>query len=147
MKESHMKILIAVMASLAVLYVLPAACSNTHEINGASRKAAYQSAVKVKRYMPTDERVRFDTAFGILDKIESEHGPNAFADAVDGLTPEEVVDLAQREVNAKIAAGDPEFSQYKSWDEMLSQLTASENKMSRRRSNSLDDPLPPPVVK
>jgi hypothetical protein len=144
MKDSHMKILAAIMALLALFYVLPVACSKTHEINGASRKTAYQSAMKVKRYMATNERILFDTALGIVDKIKTEESPDAFADAVDGLTPEEVVDLAKQEVDAKIAAGDPRFSQYKSGEDMLHRLTAGEDKLSRRRPNATDEPVQSP---
>ncbi|MGK0658030.1 hypothetical protein ACSHWI_16205, partial [Methylococcus sp. S2T] len=74
--------------------------SRTTEINGVSKAAAYQSAMKVKRYLSTTDRVIFDTAFGLLDKIKSQEGPDAFAQAVDGMTPEEVIELARTEINA-----------------------------------------------
>ncbi len=118
-----MKILAAVMALLAVIYFLPAFMSRTDSINGASREAAYKSAIKAKRYLNTDERITFDTAFGILDKLKSEEGPDSFTQAVNGLTPEEVIELAKREVNIKIATGDPAFKQYSSWEDMLRQLS------------------------
>lgn len=119
-----MKVLAGIMAVLAVIYFLPAFLQGSHEINGVSREAAYKSAMKAKRYLPTNERVIFDTAFGILDKIKSEEGPDAFAKAVDGLEPEEVIELAKREVDIKIATGAPEFKQYASWDDMVAKLTA-----------------------
>jgi hypothetical protein len=100
----------------------------SHEINGMSRETAYKSAIKVKRYLPTNERVIFDTAFGLLDKIKSAEGPEAFAKAVDGLEPEEVIELAKQEVDIKIATGDPEFKQYVSWDDMVAKLTADGSK-------------------
>lgn len=118
-----MKILAAVMALLAVIYFLPAFMSRTDAINGTTREAAYKSAIKVKRYLPTDERITFDTAFGLLDKLKSAEGPDAFAQAVNGLSPEEVIELAKREVNIKIATGDPAFKQYGSWEDMLRKLS------------------------
>lgn len=119
-----MKIIVGIMALLAVIYFLPAVMQGSHEINGASREAVYKSAVKAKRYLPTNERVIFDTAFGLLDKIKSQEGPDAFAKAVGGLEPEEVIELAKHEVDSKIATGDPEFKQYASWDDMVAKLTA-----------------------
>ncbi|HWP01156.1 MAG TPA: hypothetical protein VNL74_11145 [Methylococcus sp.] len=136
-----MRILAAVMGVLAVIYFLPALMSRSNEINGVSREAAYKSAVKAKRYMPTNDRVLFDTAFGILDKIKSKEGPDAFAKAVDGLNPSEVIELARREVDAKIASGDPEFSQYTSWDDMIAKLV--DNDIGLRRSGSSAQPAVP----
>ena len=119
-----MKYIAGIMAVLAVIYFLPAFMKGSHEINGKTRETAYKSAIKAKRYLPTNERVVFDTAFGILDKIKAEEGPEAFAQAVDGMEPEEVIELAKQEVNGKIASGHPDFKQYASWDEMITKLTA-----------------------
>ena len=123
-----MKFIAGIMAILAVIYFLPAVMQGSHEINGKSRETAYRSAIKAKRYLNTDDRVVFDTAFGILDKIKSEESPDAFASAVDGMEPEEVIELAKREVDAKIAAGHPDFKQYTSWEDMVGKLTATTSK-------------------
>jgi len=123
-----MKIVAAVMALFALIYFMPAFMQRTDSINGSSRVAAYKSAIKVKRYLSTDDRVLFDTAFGILDKIKSREGPDAFVASVDGKSPEEIIDLAKQEVNAKIAAGDPDFAKYGSWENLVTVLTEGENK-------------------
>ncbi len=120
-----MKFIAGIMAVLAIIYFLPAFMQGSHEINGKSRETAYRSAIKAKRYLSTDDRVVFDTAFGILDKIKSEEGPDAFASAVDGMEPDEVIELAKHEVDAKIAAGSPDFKQYTSWEDMVSKLTST----------------------
>lgn len=123
-----MKIVVGVMVILALLYILPVACSNGKEINGASHQTAYRSAMNVKRHLPEQDRVIFETAFGILDQIKSEEGPDAFSDAVDGMTAEEVIALAKEEVNKKIAEGYEDFAQYRSWEDMIAQLTRTEAK-------------------
>lgn len=133
MKDSHMKTLAALMVVLAVIYFLPVVLQGNHTINGASREAAYKSAMKIKRYMPSDERIVFDTAFGILDKIKSEEDPHAFAKAVDGLEAEEVINLTRDEVNKKIAMADPEFKAYSSWDEMIMKLTEDHSKKKQAK--------------
>ncbi|CAL1239057.1 hypothetical protein [Candidatus Methylocalor cossyra] len=131
-----MKILAAVMALFAIIYFMPAFMARTDEVSGKTRAAVYKSAVKVKRYLPTDDRVLFDTAFGILDKIKSQEGPDAFVAAVDGKSPEEIVQMAKQEVNAKIAAGDPEFKKYGSWDEMVRALTEETGKKPGKHSDA-----------
>jgi hypothetical protein len=153
-----MKILAAVMALLAVIYFLPAFMQRTDSINGASRVAAYKSAIKVKRYLSTDQRVLFDTAFGILDKIKSAEGPDAFVEAVGGKSPDEIIEIAKHEVGVKIAAGDPEFKKYGSWENMVKMLTEGEkkpgaaesqplrNSVRTGRSESAPPPPPTPVA-
>jgi hypothetical protein len=123
-----MKIIAAIMALLAFIYFLPAFMQRTDEINGASRKAAYTSAVKIKRYLSTNDRVLFDTAFGILDKIKSEEGPDAFITAVDGKSSDEIVEMAKHEVNLKIATGHPDFKKYSSWEDFVQKLMEGEKK-------------------
>lgn len=137
-----MKILAAVMALFAVIYFLPAFTSRTDEVSGKNRVALYKSAVKVKRYMPTDERVLFDTSMGIIDKIKTqEAGPDAFVAAVDGKTPEEVIALAKQEVTVKIAAGDPEFKKYTSWEDMVAKLTDDGHRKTVKPSEPEEVPL------
>ena len=131
-----MKILAGVMALLAVIYFLPAFMQRTDDINGHSRETAYRSAIKVKRYLSTNDRVVFDTAFGILDKIKTEEGPDAFISAVDGKTPEEVIELAKQAVDGKIASGDPNFKQYASWEDMVEKLTKGKEKPNRQNSSA-----------
>lgn len=123
-----MKFLAAAMALFAVIYFMPAFMQRTDSINGASRVAAYKSAIKVKRYLSTDDRVMFDTAFGILDKIKSAEGPDAFVQAVGGKSPDEIIELAKQEVAVKIAAGDPDFKKYGSWEGMVKALTEGDKK-------------------
>jgi hypothetical protein len=118
-----MKILAAVMALLAVIYFLPAFMSSTDKISGASQKAADKSAKLATKKWPADEKRVFDTAFFVLKDLKAGQGPGAFLESVNGLTPDEVIELAKREVNIKIATGDPAFKQYSSWEDMLRKLS------------------------
>jgi hypothetical protein len=136
-----MKIIAAVMAVLAFIYFLPAFMSHTDEINGKTRESAYRSAIAVKRYLPTDERITFDTAFGLLDKLKATEGPEAFAKAVDGLKPEEVIELAKSEVNIKIATGDPAFKEYSSWEDMLRKLAEGSSAGTKKANRPEPAPL------
>lgn len=130
MGDKAFRIIAGVMAILAVLYFLPAfmRMQGGKELNGSTTEQLKKSAMQVRRAMPTADRTTFDMAFGILEKIKSEESPEAFAQAIDGLKPDEMIELARREVNVKIAAGHPDFKQYASWDDMVQKLTASNKK-------------------
>ncbi len=130
-----MKILAGVMVILALIYFMPAFMNHTDSINGHSLKTAYRSALQAKRYLSTHDRIVFDTALGILNKIKSEESPEAFLKAVDGKKPDEIIDLARQEVGVKIATGHPDFKQYKSWDDMIDKLIGDSEKSSASAQN------------
>lgn len=120
-----MKYIYWLMAILALMYILPVITKSADSINASSVKTADKSALTVKKYLPADERVVFDTAYGIVKEIKMEEGgEDAFLSSVKGLTPQEVIELARKEVNARIAKGDGRFAGYRDWDEMIAKLTA-----------------------
>ena len=123
-----MKILFAVMAVLAVIFFTPPVLNrfNSQALHGSTDKKIMQSSKDVRHNMATEERHMFDEAFGLIQKFKMQDGENAFAKTVDGKSPEEIIDIARKEVEAKIAAGDPEFKNYKSWDDMLSKKAAED---------------------
>lgn len=123
-----MKNLYIIMAVLTAIFILPVTKNylSGDELSGSSRKAVYASAKKVRGHIPPDERMLFDFSLGIVEEIKTvEGGEKAFLSAVGGLKPEEVIELAKKEAGAKIAARDGKFAQYKSWDDMLKKLTAT----------------------
>ena len=123
-----MKILFAVMAVLAVIFFTPPVLKrfNSQALHGSTDKRVMQSSKDVRHNMTTEARHAFDEAFGLVQKFRSQDGENAFAKAVDGKSPDEIIDIARKEVEAKIAAGDPEFKNYTSWDDMLSKKAAED---------------------
>lgn len=137
-----MKIIFGLMALLAVIYFMSAFTQQTDSINGSSRVAAFKSAKKVKRYMTAEQQHLFETAFWTLQQIKSKEGhaegEDPFLDAVDGKTPDQIVELAQQEVAAKIQAGDPDFKKYGSWDDMVRMLMEKQNK----KGSSAEPPQP-----
>ena len=138
-KSSQIKILAWIMALLSIPYFFPAVMRmyEGHELSGSTVEQVRKSALKVRRAMPPDERTLFDTAFGVLEKIKNEDGPDAFVNAVDGLKPEEVIELARQAVNQKIAAGSEEFKPYHSWDEMISKEFADPSKKNNGQAPPL----------
>lgn len=127
-KDKSMRIVVGVMIFFAILFVLSAFSRTATKIDGSSIKSAYRTAMLVKKRMPGNQGLEFDTAFGLLRQIKTENDPTnlkPFLRAVSGKKPAEIMALTRREVEAKIAAGDPAFSKYKSWDEMLDKLINS----------------------
>ncbi|MDD5033206.1 MAG: hypothetical protein PHE55_00480 [Methylococcaceae bacterium] len=122
------KIAFGFMAILALIYFSPVLMQmrNSNEIHGSTTKQVKKSAMQVRRNLANRDRNAFDTAFGLLEKLKSPEGPEAFAQAVGGLSTDQVVELARKEVNAKIAGGDPDFKAYASWDDMLEKIAAED---------------------
>ncbi|HLF96850.1 MAG TPA: hypothetical protein VI457_06880 [Methylococcaceae bacterium] len=128
-----MKYLYWLMAILAVMYVLPVLTKSGDSINGSNMKTADKSAMHVTKYLPADDRVIFNTAYGIVKEIKMEEGgEDAFLSSVKGLKPQEVIDLARKEVNARIAKGDGKFAAYKDWDDMIAKLTKLKESPKKR---------------
>jgi len=122
------KIAIGLMVILAVIYFSPVLIhmQNGNQIHGSTNEQVLKSAMQVRRNLPTQERHSFDVAFGLLKQFKDGQEENAFANAVGGKSTDEVVDLARKEVATKIAAGDPKFKQFTSWDDMLSKEAAED---------------------
>ncbi len=135
-----MKILFAFMAVLALIYFSPVLMhmQSGNQLRGATNEQVDKSAMKVRHSMSTQDRHAFDIAFGLLKQFKSAEGDNAFAKTVNGMTTDEVVELARKEVAAKIAAGDPEFKKFTSWDDMLAKEAAED----APRKNQASQPAP-----
>jgi hypothetical protein len=114
-----MKIIFWVMGLLAVIYFMSVFTQSTKAVDGSNQRTAANSVKKLKRYMSTQQQHIFETSYGVLGAIKSKEGPDAFLPFVDGKTPDEVVELAREAVNARIAAGDPDFVKYESWDNLV----------------------------
>lgn len=120
-QKKTFKVLGIIMAILAVVYFAPPFLKKTDSIDGHSRQAASKSAMQMRRFMPTNERNLFDTAYHIVDQVKSKESDEAFLQAVDGLSAQQIIELAKHELTIKIAAGDPAFKQYTSWEDMVQQ--------------------------
>jgi hypothetical protein len=122
----NMKLVIGAAVVLAMIYFFPAFkhMQSGRTISGSTTLEVKKSAMTVRRTMSTGDRNSFDMAFGILEKVKSAEGPDAFPKAVDGLEPQQVVELAREEVDKQIAAGSADFKRYASWEDMMTKLDA-----------------------
>lgn len=110
----------------------------SNKISGSTIQQVDNSLKKVRRNMSTQDRHAFDVAFGLLRQLKAGEGDEAFIQAINGLSTDEVVEMARQEVNKKIAAGDPEFKKFSSWDDML--VKKAEEDAPKRPANA-----PPPT--
>jgi hypothetical protein len=136
------KVAIGLMVVLALIYFSPVLMhmQNGNQLHGSTNEQVLKSAMQVRRNLPTQERHSFDVAFGLLKQFKSEESAeNAFASAVGGKSTDEVVDLARKAVAEKIAAGDPKFKQFTSWDDMLAKEAAAD---APKRPASAQPPAP-----
>jgi hypothetical protein len=130
-----MKYLYWLMAILTVMYILPVLTKSSDSINASSMKTADKSAMHVTKYLSADDRVIFNTAYGIVKEIKMEEGgEDAFLSSVGGLKPQDVIELAKKEVNARIARGDGKYASYRDWDDMIVKLTKLKEP-PKKRSN------------
>jgi len=122
------KVAIGLMVVFALIFFAPVIkqFSGSAEIHGSTDKQVQQSAMKVRRTLPTQQMHAFDVAFGLLKEMKSGEGDEAFVQAVSGKSTDEIVEVARKEVDGKIAAGDPKFKQFTSWEDMLSKEAAQD---------------------
>lgn len=125
---------------VAVLLMAPVLCSSGRdEIRATSLQGAYFSARKVKNYIADDEkRLRFETAFGILQQIlEERHGKERgqaeFLKLVNRKRAEEIIALAKQFLEEEIQKGNPKYAQYKSWEDFFVKVTEGTPRVSKEQ--------------
>jgi hypothetical protein len=123
-----MKVAIGLLVVFTLIFFAPVIRQYTSstEIHGSTDTQVQRSAMKVRRNLPTQQMHSFDVAFGLLKELKSGQGENAFAQSVGGKSTNEIVEMARVEVASKIAAGDPKFKGFTSWDDMLSKEAAQD---------------------
>ena len=129
-----------VMGLLAVIYFMSAFTQNTRGIDGSNQRTAANSVKKLKRYMTTQQQHIFETSYGVLGVIKSKEGPDAFLPFVDGKSPDEIIELARKAVNDRIAAGDPDLVKYGSWDNLVG-LGSNQSEKSGSQNSTPAAPL------
>lgn len=147
-----MKMIFWVMGFLAVIYFMSVFTQTSRGIDGSNQRSASNSVKKLKRYMTTQQQHIFETSYGVLGVIKSKEGPDAFLPFVDGKSPDEINELAREAVAARIAAGDPDFVKYGSWEELVGLGTKDSGKSANgkpvdaaplRNSSRGDREIPP----
>ncbi|OAI13081.1 hypothetical protein A1507_18175 [Methylomonas koyamae] len=121
-----------------------AGCNKSNQINGSSMKTVNRSISHIKEKLPLDQRIEFEVSFWTLrDEIRSNQ---EFLDAIDGKTPEQLIETGKELFAKRKASGNKEYSQYTSWDQMITQYSQERIDQNRKKMPDARDKNPPARV-
>lgn len=116
-------------------------CNKSHQINGSSLKTVNRSVASIKERLPLDQRIEFEVSFWTLrDEIRNN---KEFLDAVDGKTPEQLIETGKELFIKRKAAGSKEYGQFDTWEQMITQYTQERIDQNRKKSPDARDKNPP----
>ncbi len=96
-------------------------CSKGNQINGRSLKTANRSVSRIKDRLPTEKRIQFEVSFWTMRDAIKDRGD--FLDAVDGKSPDELIELGKEVFQQRKNAGFEKYNEYTSWDQMIAKFT------------------------
>ena len=127
------------MKILATLILLTAcftltACNNGTKINGHTQKTALKSVRYIKERLSPEKRIEFEVSFFTLrDSIKDN---DAFLSAVDGKTPELVIEEGKKLYAERKAQGMEQYAQYSSWEDMIAKFAKEKNDQGKKNTNA-----------
>jgi hypothetical protein len=129
---SFMKKLPALLLILSCTTLL--ACGKGQEINGHNTTTAYRSVKGIKNRLPVEKRIEFEVAFWTIR--DAQKNDSDFLKAVDGKTPQEIIDAGQAIYQERKAAGFKDYDSYISWDDMISKFGKERSDQDNKRLKS-----------
>jgi hypothetical protein len=112
------------------------ACGKGQEINGHNTATAYRSVKALKNRMPPENRIEFEVSFWAIRDAKKDD--NAFLEAVDGKTPQEIIVLGKEIYQERKASGFKAYEEYSSWDEMISKFGKERSDQDNRKGKAKD---------
>lgn len=110
-------------------------CNKSHQINGSSMKTVNRSVSSIKERLPLDQRIEFEISFWTLRDEIKDNGD--FLDAIDGKTPEQLIEKGKELFQKRKDAGNKEYADYDNWEQMISQY--SQERIDQNRKKAIDD--------
>lgn len=110
------------------------ACGKGQEINGHNTTTAYRSVKGIKNRLPVEKRIEFEVAFWTIR--DAQKNDSDFLKAVDGKTPQEIIDAGQAIYQERKAAGFKDYDSYNSWDDMISKFGKERSDQDNKRLKS-----------
>lgn len=121
---------------IAALCLGLTACNNGREINARNMKTANKSVRFIKERLRNDQRIEFEVSFWTLrNDLKSD---DEFLDAIDGKTPEGLIDLGKEAFNKHKAANDKAYQKYATWEQMIAEYAKERTEQSRK--STTDEP-------
>lgn len=119
-------------------------CNKSHQINGSSLKTVNRSMAAIKERLPLDQRIEFEVSFWTLrDEVRNNKD---FLDAIDGKTPEQLIETGKELFLKRKASGNKEYEKFATWDQMITQYTQERIDQNRKKTPDARDKNPPARV-
>lgn len=96
------------------------ACNNGQKINGHTTNTAFKSVKMIKNRLPTETRLEYEIAFGIIRDVKKDD--KEFLGAVDNQIPEAIIALGKEIYQQRKNEGFATYASYNSWEEMISKF-------------------------
>ncbi|MGR8930169.1 MAG: DUF6694 family lipoprotein [Gammaproteobacteria bacterium] len=107
-------------------------CNKSHQINGSSLKTVSRSVNSIKDKLPLDQRIEFEVSYWSLrDEVRNNKD---FLNAIDGLTPDQLIAKGKEIFEKRRAAGLKDYQQYASWEQMIAEYTQERIDQNRKKS-------------
>ena len=89
----------------------------------------------IKERLPLDQRIEYEISFWSLrDEIRNN---KEFLEAIDGKTPEQMIEIGKELFLKRKASGNKEYEQYANWDQMITEYT--QERIDQNRKKKPDD--------
>ena len=119
-------------------------CNKSHQINGSSMKTVNRSISSIKERLPLDQRIEFEVSFWTLRDEIKDNGE--FLDAIDGKTPEQLIETGKELFEKRKASGNKEYQQFATWEQMIAQYSQERIDQNRKKTPDARDKNPPARV-
>ncbi|MCF8006456.1 MAG: hypothetical protein K9K84_03530 [Methylovulum sp.] len=113
------------------------ACSKGQEINGHTMNTAYKSVKMLKNRLLPENRIEFEVAFWTIRDANKED--SHFLTTVDGKKPEEIIAMGKDLYQQRRDAGEQNYTQYSSWEEMITKFGRERIDQDNRKSSKKEE--------
>ena len=113
------------------------ACGKGQEINGHTINTAYKSVKMLKNRLLPENRIEFEVAFWTIRDANKEE--SQFLTMVDGKKPEEIIAMGKSLYQQRRDAGEQNYTQYSSWEEMITKFGRERIDQDNRKNSKKED--------
>ncbi|MFZ4503301.1 MAG: hypothetical protein ACOYM1_05070 [Methylovulum sp.] len=113
------------------------ACGKGQEINGHTINTAYKSVKMLKNRLLPENRIEFEVAFWTIRDANKEE--SHFLTMVDGKKPEEIIAMGKSLYQQRRDAGEQNYTQYSSWEEMITKFGRERIDQDNRKNSKKED--------
>lgn len=114
------------------------ACGKGQEINGHNTSTAYRSVKGLKNRLPIEKRIEFEVAFWTIRDLKKDD--KEFLNAVDGKTPDQIIEAGQQIYQERKASGFKDYESYNSWQDMITKFGKERSEQENKINKSKADP-------